>query len=193
MVVRAHVDLTNGSKPWRLGKLLRRTWSYAPTPSMDRTVHSGSKSVIALMVWPTQSVPVRVERANWNGHTTFIAFQISGQVSWPPTCEKQFPLEDLSHTLLGTSSLQLGEGVQIFGCQTCSCELHTGPGCCLASPFLFICQPMSDLEPVQLRYSPKSCPFDNLISSSAASSRGPNRMPSKFVPRLCPHQLMWSP
>ena len=215
-----------------------------PTPSMDRTVHSGSASVIALMVWPTQSVPARVERANWNGaHTASTAFpnwrasvlatnlrkavpvaiprtppssfwsavmeaamnalvmacgasalakssaarcnkwivsassrqtlsisqvhppgpeelpagstnqtlreHVRIQIHGPWTARQHF-WRNHSHTLLGTSSLQLGEGVQIFGCQTCSCQLHSGPGhlslfhsiaCCLASPSLFIVNP----------------------------------------------------
>ena len=46
---------------------LRDTWSFAPTPSIDKTVASGSMSVANLTACPTQSTPARVDNANWNG------------------------------------------------------------------------------------------------------------------------------
>ena len=46
---------------------LQDTWSYAPTPSTDSTVASGSASVANLTACPTQSTPARVDSANWNG------------------------------------------------------------------------------------------------------------------------------
>ena len=41
--------------------------SYASTPSTLRTLSSGSVCVRKRTMCPTQSVPARVERANWNG------------------------------------------------------------------------------------------------------------------------------
>ena len=38
-----------------------------PMPSMDNTVHVGFASVTARIACPTQSVPARVDNANWNG------------------------------------------------------------------------------------------------------------------------------
>ena len=42
---------------------LRKTWSWAPMPSIERMA-LGSASVIALTACPTQSVPARVDKTN---------------------------------------------------------------------------------------------------------------------------------
>ena len=46
----------------------RNTWSHAPMPSTDNAM--GLASVKTRIMYPTQSVPALVERANWNGAQT---------------------------------------------------------------------------------------------------------------------------
>ena len=49
----------------------RLMWSNAPMPSMLNTQERLFKSVAALNMWRTHSVPARVDRAYWNGAQAF--------------------------------------------------------------------------------------------------------------------------
>ena len=67
----AYVARNNGNTPLKHGTsynfgimAVLKTWSNAPTPSMDGTVTVQSASVRALLTCPRQSVPARVDKAN---------------------------------------------------------------------------------------------------------------------------------